>query len=108
MPEPDLKTSLGVDIPDMPDIVDELVDGSPLRNVDPNSIDELLDRVNEALVAGTPHIIRADDDRLLTQMVEAFREEAREFIQREKDKPRSKPRSGTSRKRPNATQGLDL
>lgn len=73
---------------DMTDIMNDLIDSSPLREVDPQSIDELLDRVNEHLVAGAPHMIRANDDRLLRKMVESFRTDALEWAQKEKDKPR--------------------
>lgn len=73
---------------DMADIMNDLINDSPLRQVDPASIDELLDRVNEHLVAGAPHMIRANDDRMLRQMVESFRTDALEWAQKEKDKPK--------------------
>lgn len=92
--------------PDAPDLQDTLMEDSPLREADPMALEELLDRVNDYLIAGTPARIRENDDELLIKMVEGFREEAREWVQKEKDKPRR----GTGRKSKeiDMSQALDL
>lgn len=78
--------------PDMTDLMNELIDESPLREVDPTSLDELFNRVNECLIAGAPHLIRANDDDLLRKMVAKFQTDALEWTQQQKDKPRRAPR----------------
>ncbi len=72
--------------------MNDLIDSSPLREVDPKSLDELFDRCNEYLVAGAPHMLRADDDLLLKKMVENFRTDALEWTQQQKDKPKRQPK----------------
>lgn len=76
-------------------LADELIANSPLREVDPASIDELFERVNEALIAGVPSRLRANDDELLRSMVDAFRREAAQWAIAEKEK---KPRATRSSK----------
>lgn len=74
--------------PSAPDLQGDLIENSPLREADPLALEEFLDRINDLLVAGTPSAIRANDDALLTRLVETFREEAKEMVQREKNKPK--------------------
>lgn len=90
---------------DIADLQAELSENSPLREADPMALEELLDRVNDYLVAGTPSMIRANDDELLRAMVEGFREEAREWVQKEKNKPRRTP---GAKRGPDIDAGIDL
>jgi hypothetical protein len=78
-------------------LADEFIADSPLREVDPASIDELLDRVNEHLIAGVPSALRANDDEILKKMVDAFRREAAQWAIAEQTK---KPRSAKKPKDP--------
>ena len=83
----DLRT--GRPEPDENALADELIADSPLREVDPASIDELLDRVNDALISGVPSRLRENDDEILRKMVDAFRREAAQWAIAEREK---KPR----------------
>lgn len=94
--------------PSAPDLQDDLIENSPLREADPLAIEEFLDRINDLLVAGTPSAIRANDDALLTRLVETFREEAKEMVQREKNKPRRAAGAGRPTKPIIPVELLDL
>lgn len=77
-----------------------MVQDSPLRQALPDSIDELLDRVNDFLIEGVPHKIRANDDKLLKKMVLGYRREADSWIEEEKQKGKAPSSTGRSRKKP--------
>lgn len=73
---------------------------SPLETVVPDSVDVLLDRVNEHLTAGMPDRVT---DELLRRLVDNFRAQALYWEQEEQ-----KPKTPRSKKEPKAFEKLDL
>lgn len=72
---------------------DALIANSPLREVPPDAIEELLARINEDLLAGTPEKI-TDDDPRMKKIISIYRAEAENWaIQASAPKkPRGAPR----------------
>lgn len=105
----DLKASLQQAPIDENILAAELIADSPLREVDPASIDELLDRVNGHLIAGVPHMLRANDDELLNKLVSGFRREATQWAIAEREKPkRGTPRTAKTKEPIDLSQAIDL
>lgn len=74
---------------------ESLIGGSPLREADPSSIDELLTRINDGIIAGTISNV-ANDEALLRQLIEVYRKQA-EIWAVEESKPKAKsPRQSNS------------
>jgi hypothetical protein len=88
----DLKVGLQQTPGEQSDLEAELIATSPLRAVDPASIDELLERVNEHLIAGVPNKLRENDDELLRRLVDGFRREAIDWATAERTKKPRAPR----------------
>lgn len=65
---------------------------SPLREADPNAIDEMLDRINQCFAEGMPEKIT---DEKLHELVDLYRAEALRWQQEEQNK---KPRARATKK----------
>ena len=84
-----------------------LIENSPLREATPDSIEELLARVNEDLVAGAPQRI-TDNDPRLKALIEIYRKQAIQWTIDEANKPRKgEPRTKKERETSTA-MALDL
>ena len=68
----------------------ELSGDSPLLEATPDSIDVLLDRINEAMAAGLPGTIT---DETLLQLCDGFRAQALRWNQEEQQKPKRQRKS---------------
>lgn len=74
---------------------------SPLREATPDSVDHLLDEMNQAMVAGMPE--RITDEKLI-QLINAYRTQAEHWQTADAEKRAS----GNGRKRKPTVEGLDL
>lgn len=90
------------------ELAEQLIADSPLREVNPASIDELIDRINEHLIAGTPHLLRANNDELLTALTDGFRREAADWATKEREKPARGTRKAKERPPVDLSKAIDL
>jgi hypothetical protein len=87
---------------------DPVVADSPLNEVDPTSLDELFDRVNEKLIAGLPESITADDIRPLVVRLRAQREKFVSEEMRKADAKAANPGGTRKRKATSIAEALDV
>jgi len=104
----DLKAGLQQTPKDENALADELIANSPLREIDPASIDELLDRVNDALIAGVPSRLRENNDELLDKLVDGFRREAAQWAIAEREKKPRGTRTARAKEPVDLNQAIDL
>lgn len=69
------------------DLNSDLIENSPLQEASSDSIDELLDRINEDLLAGAPHRITVDDERL-KKLIAIYRAQAEVWVLADQNKPK--------------------
>lgn len=82
------------------------VNGNPLEEISPHSLDELFQRINDKLAMGLPEAIEETD---IEKMVDIFTLRSAQFLAEQSAKNAQEPRKRASKAKPqNLSEALDL